>query len=458
MKLRIWGRVSVVVFLIANFSQLSKADDWIRFRGPNGSGVSQSPLSLPKQWSATENLAWKVDLPGPGHSSPVVSGDKIFLTYWSGYGVDRQSPGQQEDLKRHLLCLDRKSGKTLWDKSYKATLPEDNYRGMFAEHGYATHTPVTDGEVVVVFFGKSGVLGFDLEGNELWKVDVGDGLDPRGWGSASSPILYQNMVIVLAAAESQTLMALDKKTGKQLWKQVAEGLTGTWSTPILVPIDKDRTDIVLSVPYEVWGLNPESGKLRWYADGITTDTLSSSPISVDGIIYLLGARGGQSMAMRAGGQGDVTASNALWQGNFRGGISSPVLVGGKMYWINDKIVNCVDAQTGKEIYQARLKPPTTSAQTNANAAATRTPVPIPPPAGRRGGGAGGQDYASPVAAGDKLYYVTRNGDCYIIELSDQFNQVDVQSMSDGGEFTSTPAISNGQLLIRSTKALYCIGG
>ena len=119
--------------------------DWARFRGPNGSGVSSDTQPLPTTWSATKNLKWKVELPGPGSSSPIVVGERVYVTCWSGYGTDRGNPGDQKQLRRHLVCLDRNTGGTIWSKAVEPTLPEDEYRGMFAEHGYASHTPVSDG-------------------------------------------------------------------------------------------------------------------------------------------------------------------------------------------------------------------------------------------------------------------------------------------------------------------------
>lgn len=204
---------AALMFGAANFSW---AGDWPRFRGPNGSGVSADAGPLPAKFSATENLRWKVPLPGPGSSCPIVVGDKIFVTCWSGYGVDRASPGEQGNLRRHLVCIDRKTGSTLWTSDIEPVLPEDQYGGMFAEHGYASHTPVSDGERVYVYFGKTGALAFDMDGKQLWQTKVGQESDPRGWGSASSPVIYKNVLIVTASAESEALVGLDAKTGKEL--------------------------------------------------------------------------------------------------------------------------------------------------------------------------------------------------------------------------------------------------
>ena len=161
--------VSNLFFLIAILISpgLLHAADWPQFRGASGSGVSGDAKPLPLEWSEAKNLQWKLELPGPGHSCPIVVGDRVFVTCWSGYGMSRDDLGDQANLKRHLICADRKSGKVLWDQAVPAVLPEDDYRGMFAEHGYASHTPVCDGERVFVFFGKSGVFAFDLEGKQL---------------------------------------------------------------------------------------------------------------------------------------------------------------------------------------------------------------------------------------------------------------------------------------------------
>jgi hypothetical protein len=432
------------------------AGDWARFRGPNGSGISSDDKPTPVTWSETENLKWKVALPGPGHSSPIVVGDRVFVTCWTGYGTDlSQDEGNQADLKRHLLCIDRHSGAILWDKAIEADLPEDNYGGNFAQHGYASHTPVSDGQRVYVFFGKTGVLAFDMDGNQLWKKNVGTELDRRRWGSASSPILHENLVIVTAAAESQSLVALDKVTGEEVWKAEADGLAGTWGTPILVEVDGNRTDIVLAVPYEMWGFNPDSGKLRWYCEALSANYICSSVIAHDGIVYAMesGPGGGGAIAVRASGKGDVTATNVVWTSQGRSRITSPVYHDRRLYWVSGRVANAIDASTGEQVYQSRLT----------GGAAPSAPDPGrggPGGPGRRGGGfggRGGQDYSSPVVADGKLYYFCRNGDAYVLELGTELKQLAVNRFeSDNGAFSSTPAISNGELFIRSTKNLYCV--
>ncbi|MGC4006091.1 MAG: PQQ-binding-like beta-propeller repeat protein [Pirellulales bacterium] len=295
--------LSFAVVAISSLTPRLQAEDWSRFRGPNGGGVSAETAATPTTWSATQNLKWKVALPGPGSSCPIVVGEKLFVTCWSGYGMERSGrAGEQENLKRHLICLDRGTGKTLWDRTVDPFLPEDDYQGMFAEHGYATHTPVSDGERVYVFFGKTGALAFDLEGKQLWQTAVGTGSDRQGWGSGSSPILYKNLVIVTASPESHAVYGLDKTTGKQVWMSQAEGFASTWGTPILVEVDDKRTDIVLGVPNEIWGLNPETGKLRWYSDALKSRSYCSSVVTDGKLIFAMGDQGSGSIALKIGGE------------------------------------------------------------------------------------------------------------------------------------------------------------
>ncbi len=239
------------------------ADDWPRFLGNDGKLISSDSAGTPVTWSDEENLKWKIDLPGRGVSSPIVVGDKVLVTCYSGYGTGGQGE-KMEDLKRHLVCLNRADGSELWKTTVDAVLPEDPYSGIgVPAHGYASHTPVSDGERVYVFFGKSGVIAFDLDGKELWRKSVGTGSGSKRWGSSSSPVLYKDTVIVTAADESEAIYAFDKETGEQVWKCPGE-FEDTYNTPVLIEAG-DRTDLVISVPGEVWGINPETGKLRWYA-------------------------------------------------------------------------------------------------------------------------------------------------------------------------------------------------
>jgi hypothetical protein len=387
-------------------------------------------------------------------------GDQVFVTCWSGYGTDRRDPGDQALLRRHLICFDRASGKTIWSKSIEPALPEDDYGGMFAEHGYASHTPVSDGERVYVYFGKTGALAFDMDGNQVWRTAIGTESDPRGWGSASSPVLYKNLLIVTASAEGEALVALDKDTGRQVWRKEAQGFGGTWGTPVLVELDANRTDLVLGVPYEVWGFDPETGKLRWYCQAMDTDSFCSSVVADGGVVYAIEGRGGGSIAIRAGGEGDVTKSHVAWTGRDSNRIGTPVVFDGRIYFFANRVVNCIDSKSGDKIFQSRLQGGSVASQ----------------PQGRGGGGGGfggggiggggfggrgggrGSDYSSPVVADGKLYFISRSGDMYVLKAGREFEQLAVNRVtSDSEDFSASPAVSDGRLFIRSSKNLYCVG-
>ena len=451
-----WRWSSVLAFAAAVVLAIPRAngDDWTRFRGPNGSGVSTDKEPLPSEWSETKNLKWKAELPGPGSSSPIVVGNKVFITCWSGY-ADGTDGGSLEDLHRHLVCIDRETGKQLWEYKVKAALPEDSYRGMFAENGYASHTPASDGEMVYVFFGKSGIHAVDMEGKHVWDKNVGSDLDQRGWGSASSPILYKDLVIVTAAVENHSITAFDKKTGEKKWEQEADGFGSTWGTPVLVKTG-DRSELVIAVPYEFWALNPDDGKLLWYCDAINANSICSSVISHDGVIYGIesGPGGGGGVAFKAGGKDDVTESHKVWQNRERSRIGTPVLHEGLLYYVSSGIATALDAKTGEKVYQNRLQGGS-RAEDNNRGGGNRGGGRGGSPFGGRGGG--GQDYSSPIIADGKLFYARRNGDIFVIKVGREFEQLAVNRFeSADGDFNATPAVSDGQLFIRSSRTLYCV--
>ena len=369
-----------------------------------------------------------------------------------------------------MICFDRDSGKVLWDRAVEPVLPEDPYSGQFTQHGYASHTPVSDGKRIYVFFGKTGVLAFDLEGKKLWQTSVGTGSGSHGWGTASSPILYKNLVIVPASAESESLVALNQETGKEVWRYKDSGFTSTWGTPVLVDCGQGRTDLVIAVPYKIWGFNPDTGKLRWHCDGLDSDSICTSAIAGDGIVYVLetGPRGGGTMAVRAGGEGDVSKTHILWRGHERSRIGTPVLENKRIYFVNSRAANCLDAASG----QADLPD---LAQRRAAALRNRAvggPAARRPAAGwrdrrtrsRRATGRGpgrrmrwAQDYSSPVLADGKIYFLSRSGDAFVYAAGAEIKLLAQNHFAAGsGDFSATPAISDGQLFIRSSKFLYCV--
>ena len=416
--MRVDPRLMGGVLLLLSVSAF--AGDWSQFRGPGGLGVSDEK-NLPATWSDTENLVWKLDLPGPGSSSPIVWGDRVFVTCYTGYGLDENNPGEQENLKRHLLCVDRKTGKTLWDKEVAAKLPEPEFSSFQALHGYASSTPATDGERVFVFYGKSGVLAYDFAGQELWRADVGD--KDFYWGVGASPLLYKNFVIVNAAVESGSLVALDRQTGKEQWKTV--GLRGCWGTPVLVDVPGGKPEIVLSQPNTVKGFDPDSGDELWKCDGIKESYLCPTIVAKDGVVYTIGARDATSLAVKAGGKGDVSATHFVWTKRGGSNVTSPAIFGEHLYWVSDQgVAFCLKADSGEQVYQQRLR---------------------------------GGVYSSVAIADGKIYVVSQKNGTYVLALGPKFEQLANNRLADESTFNASPAISQGQLFLRSDKRLYCIG-
>lgn len=443
---------------LALFLTTTVRADWTRFRGPNGSGISSS--KAPTEFGANKNLMWKVELPGRGVSSPIVVGDKAFVTCYSGYGADG---GQIENLKRHLICVDRMSGKMLWTKTVKARMPEDEWRSPgVTTHGYASNTPASDGTHVFAFFGKSGVYAYDLDGKEVWNQSVGHERSNKGFGSAASPIVTDEHVIVNAADESMAIVWLDKKTGKEVHRAEAGGLSECWTTPVLVK-NGDQSEIALSVIGEIWGLSNKTGKLRWYANGVNSRNAQVSVIVDDGIVY---ATGEESYAVRVDGRGDVSKTNTIWEGRLSARYATPVLVNGHLFSVNGSVVECVDAKTGKRVFQGRLPGSTGGTGRDGGGGPQQGGFGggrggggggRGGPGGGRGGGGGG-DYGSPVVADGKIYIATNSGMVHVINASTELDIVASNDMAfDKSGFGGTPAVSDDCLFLRSNTHLYCVG-
>lgn len=407
------------------------ATDWPRFLGPTGAAIV-TESKVPLKWSDTENLLWKADMPGPGASSPIVLGDKVFITCWTGYG-DKPGANDASKLTRHLICLNSADGKLVWDAKVPSAAAEDPWQGFITEHGYATHTPVTDGERVYVFFGKSGALAFDLQGKQLWQTSCGTSSGQRRWGSAASPIIHGNLLIVNANDESQTIFGLDKATGKIVWK--AEGDFGmAYGTPNILRRD-GVDDLVIAVPQELWGMNPETGKLRWYAAHGLTGNVSPSLVPGGGdTVYVFGGfPSTRSTAIKLGGKGDLGSKAILWDSSSSSYVPTPILKDGHLYVINDQgFALCIDAKTGEDVYRERAI------------------------MGSRGGGK--PFYASPVLIGDNLICVSRRNGAFVLAAKPQYEVIATNEFKqDDSHFNATPAISGDRLILRSNKAVYCVG-
>jgi len=408
--------VLLAVFACRVISSSLFAADWPAFRGPNGDGIS-SDQKIPTQWSDEQNLKWKLKMPGKGFSSPIIVGDYVFVTCYSG------ADGALSALKRHLLCVQRYKGNLVWSKTVTSAVTEVRRVSFGTNHGYASHTPVSDGESIYVLFGNSGMLAFNMKGQQLWQQNVGKE-SASMFGSGASPILYKDRIIVTAAAESESVRALDKKTGKEIWKTEASTLSRCYCTPKIVKNEQSEDELVFSVPNEVWSLNPDNGKLKWFAETRVDLNAVPSAVTEDGIIYVIGGRSGGRAAIRTGGKNDVTTSEVLWSMNGGSYVASPVLHQGHLYWLDDRgIAHCVDAKTGEEVSRKRT---------------------------------GGQFYASAVLIHNKLYAVSRFDGTYVLEATPELNQVANNKLSDESDFSGSPAVSDGQLILRSDNYLYCI--
>jgi len=421
-------------FFVLTIASASLAEDWTRFRGPNGTGVSANSTA-PTEWSEDKNLRWSTDLPGPGSSSPIVVGDKVFVTSYTGYGIDKQNPGNVADLKRHLLCYDRNSGKELWRGTVDSTHDEDPYKGFIQDHGYASGTPVSDGQHVFTFFGKTGMVAFDMDGNQKWLTFLGDKSDPFKWGAGASPVLHGDLVIVNAGIEGHKIVALNKSDGKEVWAKEDKTFTNCWSTPIKVKAN-DREELVFSMPGKILALDPKTGKELWRANSPIARTVCGSLAEENGVVFAMGGQQGSAVAIKCGGDGDVTSTHTVWSGSLTSGIGTPLVYGGNMYWTSRGMAHCASCESGEYVFKERWKP---EAQ---------------PAAGRRGPAG---DYASPVQVGNQIVLLMRNGTAYVIAPGEQLEKISENRFaSDDSQFNATPAVSDGQIFIRSNKKLYCV--
>ena len=391
----------------------ASAQDWPQYRGPGSLGIGQAK-HLPTTWSDTENLAWKTPLPGAGSLSPIVLDGKLYLTCYSGYGIEG-SEGTIDDLMLHLVCVDVGTGKILWNTPVKPALPEQS---KVRDHGYAAQTPVTDGKHLYVFFGKTGVFKFDLQGKQIWNTSVGS--RTHGWGSGTSPVLYKNLVIVNASVESKDLVALDKQSGDEVWR--SGGMDSSWNTPHLVKTADGRDELAVTVKDFVLGFDPATGAELWRCDAIA-DYICPSIVSQDGILYAIGGRRSQAVAIRSGGRGDVTNTHKLWHVKVGANVSSPLIHDGHLYWVSDRnnTAYCLNLKDGSVTFEQKIA---------------------------------AQPYASIMMADNKFYVVTRRGGTLVLAAKPQYQLLAHNKLSDEGQFNASPVVTNDRLILRSDQNLY----
>ncbi|MEX1097202.1 MAG: PQQ-binding-like beta-propeller repeat protein [Planctomycetales bacterium] len=389
----------------------ARGDDWPRWRGSQGNAVS-AETELPVRWDRKTNIAWSVNVPGEGASSPIVWGDRVFLT------SAREAGGV-----RVLHCLDRDSGETLWTREIKDDFPEIT----LPLTGHAAATPATDGERVVAFFGNAGAACWDFDGKELWRRDLGD--FESELGLASSPIIDEGRVILVCDHDGDRiktfdsfLIALDAKTGRTVWKTERPGLYRSWSTPIVVPGREGQRELIVNAQDELRGYDARTGREQWKVGGMT-GWVTPSPVFGDGLIFAASGRDGPTLAVRPGGAGDVTETRVVWRER-RGApyVCSPLLYDGLLYVHNEAgILSCFEAATGKTVYRERL-------------------------AGK---------FSASAAAGDgKLYVSNEGGDTFVVRAGRKFEILAKNPLEE--EILASPAISGGRLFLRTRTRLFCI--
>jgi outer membrane protein assembly factor BamB len=411
-----WNAWAGVLYVMAASAM---AGDWPAFRGPNGNGVAQEDKA-PLRWSPDKNVRWKVSLPGPGNSSPIVSRGHVFVTC-----------AEDQGKKRNLYCFDRRTGKQLWVRTVEFPTVEPTHRS----NPYCASTPVADGARVVVWHGSSGVFCYNFAGKELWKKDLGEVRNE--WGYGSSPILHRGKVILnFGPGDRAFLAALDLKTGKLLWKYDEPGGSsaidkkniGSWSTPIVSKVG-GNDQILCSMLTRVVACDPKTGACLWFFEGLAeekVDLVYASPVISDGIgVAFTGWVNGPTIGFKLGGAGDVTASNQLWLEKQPQRIGSGVVVDERLYIVNagPGTAQCMDCRTGKVLWTERLD--------------------------------GGESWGSIVLAAGRLYVTSRRGVTSVFQPNPE--KFELLAMNDLGEATNaTPAISDGQIFLRTDGHLYCI--
>lgn len=401
----------------------STGADWKRFRGPGASGQS-AETGLPVEWdTAGKNVLWKKELPGPGASSPIVVDGRVYVTCYSGYGLDQQSPGERDALRRHLVAFNLADGQQVVDASEEVTQPVYDFKGFQALHGYASSTLASDGKQLFGFFGAGGVKSGTLSGDLLWTTDVGD--KTNSWGSASSPVLFENLVIVNAFVQCGKLVALDKNTGDIVWRK--EGIKSSWSSPVIVRTPDGKSELVINSKGEILAYDPATGDPLWRCQGIP-DYVCPTVIAHDGVVYAIGGRKRTTVAVKAGGRGDVTKTHRLWEARKGSNVSSPVYHDGHLYFFHESagVAYCLDAETGEVKFEERLDP---------------RPDRI---------------YASPVAADGRIYLVTRNEGAFVLAAKPEFELIAHNEPLDESVFNGSPAIVDKKILLRSDRYLYCL--
>jgi len=416
---------------------------WPQWRGPFFNGMARG--DAPTSWSDTNNIKWKADIPGRGFSTPVIWGDRIFLTTAVPTGKpapaaanpapadaanQRRGPGgeavPQPEQKFEVLCLDRKTGKLLWQRTAKIAIPHEGYHRAYGS--FASNSPATDGKYVYAFFGSRGLYCYDFNGKLIWQKDFAVQMKIKlAFGEGTAPLLMNDRLIITFDHEAGSfIVALDKKNGKELWRVSRDEVT-SWSTPFLIE-HEGRKQVVVTATKKVRSYDPDNGKLLWEAAGLGSNVIPA-PVYQNGVVYVMsGHRDPKLMAIKLGKEGDLTGSDAVLWSHTRGlsYTTSPVLHDNRLYYVTDNgMLSALNATTGEPYYSQTRLPKTYNLK------------------------------ASPVGANGKLYLATEDGDVVIVKMGDQLEVLATNTLTDQ-VFIATPVIAGGELFLRGQNALFCI--
>ena len=441
--------VVVLVFGTLAAGPAAQEKFWPYWRGPAADGMAVG--DAPVQWSDAKNIAWRTEIPGLGHSSPVVWGDRIFLTTAIKTGTDAapaaattaaQAPaaqggrgrgpgggsGPQGEYKFEVLALDRKTGKVLWQRTARTAVPHEGGHNTYGS--FASNSPVTDGTFVYAFFGSRGMYCYDMDGKLIWEKDFGVQLRMRmAFGEGMAPVLAGNKLILVFDQEGDSFMVvLDKKTGTEIWRASRAEKTN-WAAPLVVEF-KGRTEVIVAGSAKVRSYNLEDGKVIWECAGLGANTIPQ-PVRQDDMVFVMtGYRNPNLMAIRLGREGDLTGTDAVVWTQVKGNAytPSPVIFDNKLYVLTDTgMVSCYNARTGEPYYHQVRLPKTYNFK------------------------------SSPVGANGKLYLASENEDVIVLRMGETFEVLATNTMTDQ-VFIATPAITGGEIFLRSKTSLFCIRG
>jgi len=434
---------------VANSSSLTTADSahWPHWRGPSLTGVART--AAPTEFSDAKNIKWKIALEGRGFSTPIIWGDKMFLTNaiptgktakpdsteqdQAGQGGGRRGgggagggAGSGEEHKFVVMAIDRNTGKTLWERVAKTAVPHEGYHRTYGS--FASNSPITDGQYLYASFGSRGIYCYDLNGKLIWEKDMGVQMRMRlQFGEGVPPTLHGNMLIHNFDHEGESLVvALDKRTGKELWR-ASRDEQSSWAAPYIVDV-KGKKQLVISASKKVRAYDPTNGKLIWECAGLGSNVIPQPIQHNDSVLVMSGHRDPKLMAIRLGKEGDLSGTDAVLWSQTRGTAytPSPVLHDNKYYTLSDNgLLSCFNATTGEPYYQQQRLPQTDSFK------------------------------ASPIAAGGNLYLASENGVVTVVKMGEKFDVVASNTLDDQ-MFVASPVVVEGDLYLRSKTHLFCI--